>query len=490
MSHTSTPRVHAFQPDALADLDAVALAQALRKRQVSALEVTEAAIDRIEQVNPALNAMALRTFAQARRWQDPTEGRGAFAGVPTLLKDTVDLRGHPTQLGTRVFRAAPARRDDPFVRQFLAQGFNVLGKTQLPEFGFNGTTEYQDGSATANPWQTAYSSGGSSGGAAALVAAGAVPIAHGNDGGGSIRIPAAACGLVGLKVTRNRLVNATLSRTLPLNLITEGVLTRSVRDTATFLAEAEKTHHHRSLPRVGLVEGPGSRKLRIGLWTTPPSGGALDTDTQAAVMRAARLLEGAGHHVEPIQARLSQAHIDSFLLYWGLLSFSVGRFGRVMFRGTDWDMRQYEGLSRALMHTFQQGWYRMPSAAMALLSAQRWNATHLAPFDAVLSPVLTHATPPLGYLNPAIAPEALLPRLIEYVAFTPLQNALGTPAVSVPMGLTQTDPRPVGVQLSAQAGLEGLLLSLAYELEAQAVMPQIAHPSRRGGSTWAEGIKS
>jgi len=480
MSHPSTPRIHAFQPDALADLDAVALAQALRRRQVSPLEVTEAAIHRMEQVNPALNALALRTFAQARRWQDPTQGHGAFSGVPTLLKDTVDLTGHPTQLGSRIFRASPARRDDPFVRQFLAQGFNVLGKTRLPEFGFNGTTEYQDGSATANPWHTAYSSGGSSGGAAALVAAGAVPIAHGNDGGGSIRIPAAACGLVGLKVTRNRLVNAALSRTLPLNLITEGVLTRSVRDTATFLAEAEKAHHHRGLPRVGLVEGPGSRKLRIGLWTTPPSGGALDTDTQAAVMRAARLLAAAGHHVEPIQARLSQAHIDSFLLYWGLLSFAVGRFGRVMFRGSNWDLNQYEGLSRALMHTFQRGWYRMPSAAMALLSAQRWNATHLAPFDAVLSPVLTHASPRLGYLNPATDPDTLLPRLIEYVAFTPLQNALGTPAISVPMGMTQENPRPIGVQLSAQAGQEGTLLSLAYELEAQAAMPQIAAPATAG----------
>ncbi len=480
MSSSHHPRVHAFQPDALADHDAVGLAQALRGRQVSAPEVAEAAMARIEQVNPVLNALALRTFAQARRWQDPTQGQGAFAGVPTLLKDTVDLQGHPTQMGSRIFRAVPAKRDDPFVRQFLAQGFNVLGKTQLPEFGFNGTTEYQDGSATANPWHTAYSAGGSSGGAAALVAAGAVPIAHGNDGGGSIRIPAAACGLVGLKVTRNRLVNAELSRTLPLNLITEGVLTRTVRDTATFLAEAEKTHHHRSLPRVGLVEGPDARKLRIGLWTTPPSGGTLDADTMAAVMKAARLLEAAGHHIEPIQARLSQAHIDSFLLYWGLLSFAVGRLGRVFLRGTDWDLSQYEGLSRSLMHTFERGWYRMPSAALALLGAQRWNATHLAPFDAVLSPVLTHATPHLGHLNPATPPDTLLPRLIEYVAFTPLQNALGTPAISVPMGMTQVDPRPIGVQLSAQAGQEGLLLSLAYELEAQAAVPHIASPASSG----------
>ena len=326
-NHMVTPApVHAYRNDALGDHDAVALARLIRQGDVSVHEVTEAAIARAEAVDPALNALALRTFDRARAWASAQgEGAqrhpGAFAGVPTVLKDTVDLTGHPTQMGSRIFEAAPARRDDPFTRQMLALGFNVIGKSKLPEFGFNGTTEYQDGSATANPWQLGFSAGGSSGGSAALVAAGVVPLAHGNDGGGSIRIPAAACGLVGLKVSRNRLVDAAVSRTLPLNLICEGVLTRSVRDTATFLAEGETHFHNRRYPRVGLVEGPSARRLRIGLWMNPPGDVPIDDDIRAAVMRAAHLLESAGHSIEPIDARMSQSHIDSFLLYWACWRF-------------------------------------------------------------------------------------------------------------------------------------------------------------------------
>jgi amidase len=312
--------VHAFQADALGDLDAVALAEEIRLGHVSVKEVTEAAIARAEQVNPALNAIALRTYDQARAWATPVPGgithaQGAFAGVPAFLKDTVDLAGFPTQLGTRIFKSAKARRHDPFTKQMLALGFNVIGKSNLPEFGFNGTTEHHDGTATANPWHTGYSAGGSSGGSAALVAAGVVPIAHGNDGGGSIRIPAAACGLVGLKVSRNRFVNANLSRTLPLNLISEGVLTRSVRDTAKFLAEAEKTFHNRRYPRVGLVEGPASKRLKIGLLLSAAGDVPIDADTLAAVMHTARLLVSSGHTVVPIQASLTQDHIDGFLWY-------------------------------------------------------------------------------------------------------------------------------------------------------------------------------
>jgi amidase len=475
---TSHSLIHAFKPDAMGSMDAVALANAIRRGQLSVREVTEAAIARAEHVDPILHAIALRTYEQARAWATPVPGcathaQGVFAGVPTFLKDTVDLAGHPTQLGSLIFKSAKARRDDPFTRQILAQGFNVIGKSCLPEFGFNGTTEHQDGSATANPWHTAYSAGGSSGGSAALVASGVVPIAHGNDGGGSIRIPAAACGLVGLKVSRNRLVNANVSRNLPLNLITEGVLSRTVRDTATFLAEAEKTFHHRNLPRVGLVEGPSSKRLRIGLLLNGSGDTPVDKDTLTTLLHTARLLEGAGHHVEPIQVRLTQAQIDGFLLYYGFLSFSVGRFGRLLFKGTDWDLSKYEGLSVALMHNFQRRWHQIPSCIMAIRSAAKLNQIHFAPFDVVLSPVVTHASPILGHLSPNTPAEQLLPRLSDYVGFTPLQNVLGTPGISLPMGMTTLDRRPIGVQLSAQAGQEALLLSLAFELEAQAAFPRI-----------------
>jgi amidase len=426
-----------------------------------------------------LDAIALRTYDQARAWAAPSPGGatyargGGFAGVPTFIKDTVDLAGFPTQFGSRIFKSANARRHDPFTRQLLAQGFNVIGKSRLPEFAFNATTECQDGTATANPWHTAYSAGGSSGGAAALVAAGVVPIAHWNDGGGSIRIPAAACGLVGLKASRNRLVDANISRFLPVNLVSEGVLTRSVRDTARFLAEAEKTFHNRRYRRVGLVEGPSARRLKVGLllsaaWDTP-----VDADTQAVVLRTAHLLERAGHIVEPIDATLTKDYVDAFVRYWGFLSFSVARFGRWMFKGSDWDLSQYEALSLELMRFFQKEWYRIPSSVVALHKFKRFNQTHFAPFDAVLSPVVAHASPKLGYLSPRCPAEELLPRLTGYVGITPMQNAIGTPAISLPMGMTSTDRRPIGVQLSAQAGEEAVLLSLAFELEAQVDFPRI-----------------
>lgn len=473
--------VHAFQPDALGDLDAVGLAEQIRRGHVSVREVTEAAIARAEQVNPRLNAIALRTYDQARAWAEPSPGgathaQGAFAGVPTFIKDTADLAGFPTQFGSRIFKSAKARRHDPFAAQLLAQGFNVIGKSTLPEYAFNGTTEYQDGTATANPWHTGYSAGGSSGGAAALVAAGVVPIAHGNDGGGSIRIPAAACGLVGLKVSRDRFVNGAVSRYLPLNLVSEGVLTRSVRDTAMFFAEAEKTFYNRRHPRVGLVEGPSTRRLKVGLLLSAAGDVPVDANTQATVLRTARLLEAAGHAVEPIQAGLNKRYVDAFLLYWGLMSFSVARFGRLMFKGSDWDLSQYEGLSLELMHFFQRNWFRMPSALVALHQFKRFNQVHFAPFDAVLSPVVAHASPALGYLSPQRAPDELLPRLTGYVGITPMQNVLGTPAISLPMGMTSTDRRPIGIQLSAQAGDESKLLSLAFELEAQVKFPRIEAP--------------
>lgn len=474
--------IHAFQPDALGRLDAVALAEQIRLGHVSVKDVTEAAIARAEQVNPVLNAIALCTYDQARAWaasfpqnmsNGPRHASGAFAGVPTFIKDNVDLAGQPTQQGTRIFKAAKARRNDPFTDQMLAQGFNVIGKSNLPEFAFNGTTEYQDGSATANPWHTSHSAGGSSGGAAALVAAGVVPIAHGNDGGGSIRIPAAACGLVGLKVSRKRLVNSLQSRSLPLNLISEGVLTRTVRDTAVFLAEAEKHFHNSRYPRIALVEGPSAKRLKIGLLMSAPGDAPIDADTQATVLRTAQLLEGAGHTVVPIHASLQQEHIDGFLLYWGFLSFGVGRFGHLLFKGTDWDMTQYQGLSLELMHIFQRRWHRIPSAVMALRSFARFNEAHFAPFDAVLSPVVTQVSPELGYLSPRCPVDELLPRLTGHVGFTPMQNVLGTPAISLPMGMSGTDRRPIGVQLAAQAGQEATLLSLAFELEAQVDFPRI-----------------
>ena len=178
-------RVHAFTPaDALSDLDAVGVAELIRSGDVSAREVTEAAIVRAQNVNPRLNGIQLATFDQALKDSDRLAD-GAFSGVPTFVKDNTDLAGLPSNQGSLAVNARPAKQHSDFARQLLAQGVTVLGKSTMPEFGFNATTEYQDLPPTRNPWNTDYSCGASSGGSAALVAAGVVPIAHANDGGGS-----------------------------------------------------------------------------------------------------------------------------------------------------------------------------------------------------------------------------------------------------------------------------------------------------------------
>jgi amidase len=225
-------RIHAFGSDVLADHDAVALADMVRRREVSPVELARAAIDRVERINGALNAVswpdyerALSTAARPRN--------GLFAGVPTFVKDNVDLRGLPTGHGSQAVPKIPADRDGSFTKQYLSLGLSVLGKTTMPEFGFNCTAESQSNPPTRNPWHTGFSSGGSSGGSAALVAAGAVPLAHANDGGGSIRIPAAWCGLVGLKPSRGRLVQTGIARVLPVNRWHRDTIPRNTRQRAS-----------------------------------------------------------------------------------------------------------------------------------------------------------------------------------------------------------------------------------------------------------------
>ncbi|MBO0841199.1 MAG: amidase, partial [Sciscionella sp.] len=196
-------RVHAFTDDALGDHDAVELARLVRAGEVSAAELADAARARAERVG-VLNAVAY--WPDEPRYPSHDTDDAAFAGVPTFVKDNTIVAGMPTNHGTAAFPDKTGTHDGAFTKQFLSTGFTVLGKTRLPEFGFLPTTEYADAQPVRNPWHVDYSSGGSSGGAAALVAAGVVPIAHGNDGGGSIRIPSANCGLIGLKPTRGRLI--------------------------------------------------------------------------------------------------------------------------------------------------------------------------------------------------------------------------------------------------------------------------------------------
>lgn len=465
----TNPRIHAFSNDVLADHDAVALAGLVRAGTVSASELVEAAIARAGQVNDVLNAIELPTFEQARRDARSLHS-GVFAGVPTFVKDNTDLEGLPTRHGSRAVNPRPAKKHGAFAAQYLAQGFSVLGKSSLPEFGFNASTEFAGEHPTRNPWNPAFSSGASSGGAAALVAAGVVPVAHANDGGGSIRIPAACCGLVGLKPTRGRFIDSEQARSLPVNIIGEGIVSRSVRDQAAFFAGMERTWYNRALPPIGRVEGPGNRKLRIGLVMDSITGTPTCAETRAVVEQTARLLEGMGHAVEPMPLPVPPTFLEDFTTYWGMLSFMLQRFGRVVM-SREFDAARMDPFSQGLAAYYRKRLLKTPGVIWRMKRSAQQYAEGMRGYDAVLTPVLAHTVPRLGHLSPEVPFDTLFERLLRYVAFTPLNNAAGTPAISLPMGAC-ANGLPIGVQLQAAHGAERTLLELAFALEA-------AQPFRR-----------
>ncbi|MDH6223457.1 MULTISPECIES: amidase [Streptomyces] len=454
--------VLAFRDDALGTDDAVALLARLKAGEVSAAEVARAAVERIRAVDGRLNAMRVEAFEAGTA---PVPGDGPLAGVPTLVKDNTTYAGLPTGHGTAAFTPRPASRHAPFTRQFTATGMTVLGKTRLPEFGFNASTEFEDAEPVRNPWNTEFSAGGSSGGSAALVAAGAVPIAHANDGGGSIRIPAACCGLVGLKPTRGRMAANETGRSLPIDVVVDGAVTRTVRDTAAFLAAAEQVRPAPELPPIGRVEGPGGRRLRVGLLLDSPTGTVTDDVTRAAVTAAATTLEGLGHRVEPYRMPLDARFEEDFVTYWGMLAFLAGATGRLLM-DRRFDRRRMDGLSQGLRGQYLRQWRSTPGVLRRLRRAAREGYEDAARYDVVLSPVLAHTTPRLGHLSPAVPFPELIARLKSYVAFTPVNNVCGSPAISLPGPGRTPDGLPVGVMLSGRIGEERTLLEAAYELEA------------------------
>lgn len=477
-STIETPQLcSVFRSDAMGHDDATALASRIRSGEISIEEVARAAIDRARDAQPLLHAVAAENYERALTEASVLGARNAgapvafFHGVPTCIKDNTDVAGMATQHGSLAVPPSRAAETSPFARQMLAQGFVCLGKSTLPEFGFNATTEPAHGPATRNPWNLAYSSGASSGGSAALVAAGVVPVAHANDGGGSIRIPAACCGLVGLKPTRGRLLDNEAAASLPLNIISEGVVTRSVRDTAHFMEQAETFHRNPKLPAIGRIAGPGKRRLRIGLVLDSLNGHRTDDITRQTVERTARVLEKLGHHIEPMPVPVHDAFPDDFALYWALLAFGVRVNGKKLLH-PDFDKHRTDGLTNGLDALFRRQFWRLPAALWRLGQSRRAYANAMAGFDAVLTPVLGHTTPELGYLSPEVPFDTLFDRLRRYVSFTPLANATGAPAISLPMGRTPHN-LPVSVQFMGRHGDERTLLDIAFTLETECPWPHL-----------------
>lgn len=463
-------RIHAFGDDALGDLDAVGVAEAIATGSISRAEAAEAAIRRTEKVNPELNALALSTFDRAMARAQRPYG-GFFDGVPSAIKDNSDVSGMPTMKGSDAWEPHPARADGDFTRAFFATGLNIIGKTQMSEFGFSAAAEHPRLGPVRNPWDPQHTAGASSSGSGALVAAGAIPIGHANDGGGSIRIPASCTGLVGLKPSRGRLPLEAEHREMPIKIVANGVLTRSVRDTAAFYREAEHAWHNPKLPAIGDVAGPGSQRLRIAVVTRSILRES-SPEVRDATLQTAALLDRMGHHVDPVdELPVSRSFVEDFVLYWALLSMALVRGGRKRF-GPTFDQTRLDNLSRGLDQHAGRNLHRMPLAIARLATTRRRTNAMFRKFDLVLTPTLADPPPQIGHLDPMADYQQVIDRLIDWVAFTPLHNVTGEPAISLPLGRSATG-LPVGMMFSARTGDEVRLLGLAYELEAAQAFARI-----------------
>lgn len=454
--------VHAFGDDALGDLDAVGLAESIRTGRVSRAEAVEAAIDRTEAVDPTLNGLAYAAFQQARTVAEAGPADGFFSGVPTFLKDNIDIAGQPTMHGTDAWTPWNAVGNSEFTDLFLATGLTSVGKTQLSEFGFSASAEHPRLGPVRNPWDTDFSAGASSSGSGAFVAAGVVPIAHANDGGGSIRIPASCNGLVGLKPSRGRLPLDPALRRMPVGIVANGVLTRSVRDTAAFYREAERIWRNHKLAPIGDVAGPGRQRLRIAVITRSVQR-ECSPQVRELALKSAGLLEELGHRVDYVDAPpVPDSFVDDFVLYWGFLALMQVRTGRRTF-GKSFDRSRLDSLTLGLERHSARNIHRLPLAIVRLRRIRKRTAEFFGTYDAVLTPTLADETPRIGYLAPTDYRQ-VIDRLIDWVSFTPLQNVTGEPAISLPMAQS-ADGMPVGMMFSADFGQEALLLELAYELE-------------------------
>jgi amidase len=441
--------------------DAVETVARIRKGEVSVSEVLEATIRRAEAAG-ALNAIVTDTFERARARAASGALEGAFAGLPTFVKDLSQVKGVCTGWGSAGAADLVSKKSDPFVKKFERTGVLVVGKSATPELGLTATTEPLLRGATRNPWDPTRTPGGSSGGAGALVAAGVVPLAHANDGGGSIRIPAACCGLVGLKPTRG-LLDMEGSNLLPVNVAVHGCVTRTVRDTIAF---------HRAMSGLGEIAPAPPRPLRMGLYVDAPTGTPVDAQVQDAVRAAGRACEALGHQVDEIACPFPAQVIDDFLVYWGLLAWiQITTAPLLLHRG--FDNTRIEPWARGLSASFTSNRGRVFGAIRRLRRFGRDYAKVFERCDVLVSPSVATPAPPLGHLATDLPYETHHDRVRTFAAFTPLHNAAGAPAISLPLGRTSTQ-LPLGVQFAAARGRDALLLELAQTLEAAHPWPKTA----------------
>jgi amidase len=457
---------HSFTQDVLGDLDATAIAALIASKQITPSEVIAASIKRSKQVAPAINAIVDECYQQAEAIRD-VNTTAPFCGVPTFIKDLCDVAGMRTRYGSAAFaRVNPAAKNDPLVEQLVDLGLVVLGKSSTPEFGFICSAEPapEVGLPTRNPWNTGRSAGGSSSGAAALVAAGVVPLAHAADGGGSTRIPASACGLVGLKPSRGRLYPAQLFKTQFVRIATDGVVTRSVRDTARFYTEMEKLHYNKKLEPIGGDVRPLSQKLRFGVVSESVAGQGIDGPTQQAIDETVQLLTSLGHHVETMKNPAADTMVEDIVHYWRMNAFLSKKIaGKAIDRS--FDPMQMTPVSHGLADEFKRNMLRTPGVIWRLRKSYKEYAQMFQSIDIMVTPCVNHVTPKIGHLSESLDCDTLFGRVREWAGFSAYANVTGGPSISMPLGHDITTNLPIGILFGANHGCDRLLLELALQLE-------------------------
>ncbi len=474
--------------------DALGLAELVRDGKVTSAELIETCITRIEAVNPRLNCVVDTLYERARQAAErPVDG--PFKGVPFLLKDLLQtIEGVPTNAGSRFYKGWVPHRDGELYRRYRKSGLIVVAKTHTPELGLLPVTEPEVwGVRTSTPWDPTRTSGGSSGGAGASVASGVVPMAHGGDGGGSIRIPSACCGLFGLKPTRARTPTGPDSSESWSGFAIEHVLTRTVRDSAAALdattgPESFSPYHppHQSRPFLDET-GSDPGVLRIGFYTDPALPSEVHPDCKAAVHDVANLLESLGHQVEEVRPAFEPMKLaQAFFTVVASNTAAELRAAEILLgkKATPKDFETATWLSAQLGTLFSGADTIL--AIRELQAETRRLAHRLADYDVILTPTL--GQPPIehGELKPKgleariqdlvarsnlRAPlklpgllEKTLERVFHFIPFTPVANFTGQPSMNVPLYWNAQD-LPIGTMFTGRFGEDGRLLRLAAQLE-------------------------
>ncbi len=467
--------------------DAIGLAELIKNKEINTTDVLEAAIARAEKYNPALNAIIYKMYDQARIATKTTDLSLPFPGVPFLLKDTSTfIKNTPSTSGSRFLQHFMPDHDSTLVSRYQRAGLITIGKTNLPEFGLNYVSESELFGACHNPWQLDITPGGSSGGSAAAVAARIVPIAHANDGAGSIRVPAACCGLVGLKPTRARTPTGPDDGEVWAGCVANHVITVTVRDCAAVLdhtagSEVGEPYTAPFQSRPFLQEvttDPGT--LNIAFNTTPETDVPVDAECIYAVESTAKLCEALGHHVEPAtphydadalgRAMMTIVVANLTTLFHFLAQLSQQTLRAELFEKFTWEMHQLGEKVLAADYC---------AAIYTVQKESRKIAQFFQKYDLLMTP--TTAKPPvkIGYLsNKQDSLESHLHKQLEFSPFTTLFNQTGQPAMSLPLHWTDNNI-PIGVQLAGRFGDEATLFRIAAQLEQakpwKEKIPDLAH---------------